>query len=391
MQTVEPPVRTRSGRSAAFVLAAKDVRRGLRSKALILTAVVGPLALGLIMALAFGGTSGPSATIAVVDLDRTPTSAGVISVLQEQFRDGPVELVTDVGDASAAVTDERVDAALVIPVGYAASLVTAPEPLQVVRNSQRAIPGEIAAAIAGEIASQSDLIRAATSTVAALDRDATSVVDVAEVRPAISVDVGDLGRAFSAPLYFGPLTIFLFLGLGGAARSLVREDREGTLARIRSTSVSPRALVGGASLGVFIQGVLAAGTVYLVSTVVFRARWGSPVEVIVVLLALVVSLSGLSALIVAVSLTEAQAEVWTNALAFLFGILGGAFFGGAQFPGLLGAVGSLTPNAIAMRALVELGPGRRDLLEVLPLLVALVAIGVVGLAVGSQLMVRRLR
>jgi len=58
---------------------------------------------------------------------------------------------------------------------------------------------------------------------------------------------------------------------------------------------------------------------------------------------------------------------------------------------LLGAVGSLTPNAIAMRALVELGPGRRDLLEVLPLLVALVAIGVVGLAVGSQLMVRRLR
>ena len=391
MQTVEPPVRTRSGRAAAWVLAAKDVRRGVRSKALILTAVVGPLALGLIMALAFGGTSGPSATIAVVDLDRTPTSAGVISVLREQFRDGPVQLVTDLSDASAAVSDEQVDAALVIPVGYAASLATAPEPLQVVRNSQRAIPGEIAAAIAGEIAAQSDLIRAATSTVAAIDRDAPSVLDATELRPAISVDVGDLGRAFNAPLYFGPLTIFLFLGLGGAARSLVREDREGTLARIRSTSVSPRALVLGSALGVLIQGALAAGTVYLVSTVAFRARWGSPAEVVVVLLALVVSLSGLSALIVAVSRTEAQAEGWTNALAFTFGILGGAFFGGAQFPGLLGSVGALTPNAIAMRALVELGPGRRDLFEVLPLLLALVAIGAVGLAVGSQLMVRRLR
>jgi ABC-2 type transport system permease protein len=103
----------------------------------------------------------------------------------------------------------------------------------------------------------------------------------------------------------------------------------------------------------------------------------------------VVALSGLSAVITAVSRTEAQAEGWTNALAFLFGVIGGAFFGGAQFPGLLGAVGSLTPNAIAMRALVELGPGGQDLASVVPLLLALLAVGAVGLLIGTRMMVRR--
>ena len=375
--------------SPALVVAGKDLRRGLKSRSLILTSVVGPLVLDLIMALAFGGAGGPSATIAVVDLDRTPTSQGVLGVLSEQLDDGPVTLRTDVADARQAVADEQADAALVIPSGYEASLATSPVPLQVVRNSQRAIPGEIATAIAGEIASQSDLIRAATSTVVAIDAAVPPLADIQQLRPAITVDIGDLQQGFNAALYFGPLTIFLFLGLGSAARNLVREDREGTLARIRSTPISPQSLVTGTSLGVLAQGVLAALVVYGVSTVAFGARWGRPVEVVTVLVALVVALSGLSAIITALSRTEAQAEGWTNAMAFLFGVIGGAFFGGAQFPGLVGAIGSLTPNAIAMRALVELGPGGQDLRSVLPLLLALVAIGAVGLLIGSRSMVRR--
>jgi len=381
--TPVPPV------TGALVLAAKDVRRGVRSRSLILTAVVGPLVLGLIMALAFGGSGGPSATIAVVDLDATPTSRGVVSVLSEQLSDGPVSLRTDLGDARQAVADEQVDAALVIPAGYSASLFADPLALQVVRNNQRAIPGEVATAIAGEVASQSDLIRAASSTVVAIDRSQAPLADVGEIRPAITVDIGNLQESFSAALYFGPLTIFLFLGLGGAARNLVREDREGTLARIRSVSISPRVLATGSAIGVFVQGVLASLVVYAVSSLLFGAQWGDPVEVVLVLVALVVALSGLSTIITAAARTEAQAEGWTNAFAFLFGVIGGSFFGGAQFPGLLGTIGSYTPNAVAMRALIELGPGGRDLVSVLPLLGALVAVGLVAFVIGSQLMVRR--
>lgn len=378
--------------SAAVVIAGKDLRRGLKSRSLLLTAVVGPLLLGLILSLAFGGDGGPSAELALVDEDGSTVSAALVAAVAEDLADGPVTVRTDVVDARAAVGDEQVDAAIVIPSGYAASLADDPEPLSVVRNPDRAIPGEIALAIADELTTRADLVRAATSTAAALGGsvDATSLDAAGEVEPAIALAIDDLSDTFDAPLYFGPLTIFLFLAMGTAARGLVREQREGTLDRIRSAPVSPRTIVAGSSLGVFVQGVVASFLVYAVSTLAFGASWGSPLEVSVVLVCMVVAISGLAAVIVAVARTEPQAEGWNNAAAFLLGILGGAFFSGARVPGLLGVLGSLTPNSMAMRALVELGPGRRSLAEVAPLLLALVAMGAVGVLAGGRILRRRL-
>lgn len=371
----------------SVVIAGKDLRRSLKSRSLVLTAVVGPLALGLIMALAFGGSAGPSATIAVVDRDGTATSRAIVDALREELRGGPVRVRADVPDPEAAVDAERVDAAVVIPPGWTESLSASPEPLRAVRNPDRAIPGEIATSIAGQVTSQADLVRAATSTAAALGADPSGVT---QVRPVVTVSVRDLSQAFNAPLYFGPLSIFLFLAMGTGARGLVREQKEGTLDRIRSTPTSARTIVAGSSLGVMAQGLVASLLVYAVSTLLFGAEWGRPVDVVVILVSFVAAISGFAAIIVALARTEPQAEGWNNALAFLFGILGGAFFGGASLPGLLGAVGSLTPNSIAMRALVETGPGGQALVEVWPLVLALWAMGAAGVVLGGAMLRRRL-
>jgi hypothetical protein len=86
-----------------------------------------------------------------------------------------------------------------------------------------------------------------------------------------------------------------------------------------------------------------------------------------------------------------QAESWTNLMAFTFAIVGGSFFGGTLLPGFLGFIGVLTPNGAAMRALIELGPGGRSLVEVWYLIAWMVVVGVVGLLVGGRLLSRRLR
>jgi ABC-2 type transport system permease protein len=374
----------------AVTIARKDLRRALTSRSLILTAVVGPLVLGLILALAFGG-SGPSATIAVVDRDGSPASEAVVDGLRRNLAETAIRIRSDVDDPRTAVTDEQVDAAVVIPPGYSASLAGDPASLEVIRNADRAIAGEIASSIADQVRSRADLVRVAAGTALAAGAGPPDEVIAAAqgVEPAVVIDVSALSDRFDAPLYFGPLTIFLFLGMGTAARGLVREQRDGQLTRVRAAPVSARSIVTGSALGVFVQGLVASLTVYAVSSVVFRANWGRPVDVVVVLFALVVALSGVSGIIVALSRTEAQAEGWNNACAFLFGILGGAFFGGARFPGALGAIGALTPNGMAMQALVELGPGGQDLGEVVPLLAGLLFTGVVGIAVGSSLMRRR--
>jgi ABC-2 type transport system permease protein len=377
--------------AAAVALAGKDLRRGLKSRSLLLISVVGPLALGLIMATAFGG-EGPSATVAVVDLDRSPTSRGIVEGLRRDLGDGAIRVRTPEGDARRLVRTGRVDAALVVPAGYGGSLTGRPEPLVVVRHPDRFVAGEVARAVADGLASQSDVVSAAVATALASGAGPPEqvVADAVDVRAAVEVVSVDLSRDFDAPLYFGPLTIFLFLGLGTAARSLVREQHEGTLDRIRAAPVSVWGVVGGSSLGVLAQGLVAALVVYGVSSLLFGAEWGQPVEVLVVLVAMVVGLSGLAAVIAGLARTEPQAEGWNNALAFIFGILGGAFFGGARFPGVLGAIGSVTPNGLAMQALVEVGPGGRSLVDVLPQLGGLLLTGAVGLAVGGALMKRRL-
>lgn len=375
----------------ARTLAAKDLRRSLRSRSAILIAVVGPLALGLILALAFGG-NGPSATIAVVDRDSSPVSEAAVKGIRSGLKGTAIEVRDVRGSAEAAVRRGTVDAAVVIPPGWGSSGTAVPPPVRVVREQDSAIAGEVAESLAHSLTSRSDLVRAAVETALASGAPPEQVLErAASFEPAIDLVDVDLSAGFDAPLYFGPLTIFLFLVMGSAARSLVREEADGTLDRIRAAPVTTTALVSGSSLGVFTLGLVASLVVYGVSSLLFRAEWGSVVEVVVVIVALVVSLAGVSGVIAALARTEPQAEGWTNSLAFLFGILGGAFFGGARMPGVLGAIGSLTPNGMAMQALVELGPGGQDMVDVLPQLLGLLLIGVVGLLVGGRIMRSRFR
>lgn len=384
---VAPP----TGWRTAVALAAKDLRRALRSRSAILVAVVGPLALGLILALAFGG-DGPSATIAIIDRDSSPASEAAVRGMRSGLEGTSIELLRVEGSPAAAVRDGRVDAAVVIPEGWGEATSSTPPAVRVLSDADSAIGGGVAESLAQSLTARSDLLRAAVATAIASGATPEAVAGrAAAFRPAVDLVDEDLAAGFDAPLYFGPLTIFLFLVMGSAARSLVREQFDGTLDRVRAAPVSSTALVSGSSLGVFVLGLVASFVVYGVSSLLFRAEWGSPVEVVVVVVALVISLAGVSGVIAAVARTEPQAEGWTNSVAFLFGILGGAFFGGARLPGLLGAIGSITPNGLAMEALVELGPGGQDLADVVPQLAGLLAIGVVGLVVGGRIMRARFR
>jgi len=211
------------------------------------------------------------------------------------------------------------------------------------------------------------------------------------VEAVIVAEDGEFEGAFDAALYFGPLAVFLFLGLGVTARTLLRDEHDGVLDRVRSAPVSSREVVGGSALTVVTQGLLASAVVIVVSSVVFGATWGQPVEVAVVVVTFVISVAGMLGLIVGIARTELQAESWTNVLAFSFAVIGGSFFGGALLPGVLGVLGTLTPNGAAMRALIEVGPGGRDLVDVWYLLAWMLLIGVAGVAVGGRLLTRRLR
>jgi ABC-2 type transport system permease protein len=381
---------------ATLTLAGNGLRRGLRSRSLLMLGIVGPLLLGAVLALAFGG-SGPTISIGLVDLDGSGISGEITSGLVEGLVDSPLELEVfdtppdgDLGAVEQRVSDGDVGAVLVIPAGYAESVVGTPEPLEVLAAGDNATASAIVEGIASSTASTADLQRAVATALAAAGTDPGPVLSEG-VEPAVTAEIAEFEEPFDAPLYFGPFAVFLFLGLGVTARTLLRDDAEGILDRVRASPVSTSQVVGGSAVTVMAQGALAAVAVIGLSTLVFGADWGTPTEVAVVMAAFVVSVAGMLGLIVGIASSELQAESWTNVLAFSFAVLGGSFFGGAVLPGLLGVIGMMTPNGAAMRALVEVGPGGQDLWDVWYLIAWMLAVGIGGILVGGRLLTRRLR
>ncbi len=383
--------------SATLILAGNGVRRGFRSRSLLLMGIVGPLILGSVLALAFGA-GGPTISIGLVNLDDSELSNGITDGLAEALQDSQLELTRvtaddpdDLSDVERMVSDGEIGAVLVIPEGYGASVTATPQTLRVIGAGDNAIASSIVTSIARSIAAGTDLQRAVVAGFVVSGLDPSSVLAEGPVEPVISAEQVTFEGRFDAPLYFGPLAIFLFLGLGVTARMLLRDEQDGVLARIRSALVSTREVVAGSAITVMVMGALASTAVILVSTIVFGASWGEPLEVFVVIAAFVVAVAGLLGLIVGIAATESQAESWTNVIAFTFAVIGGSFFGGALLPGILGTIGTMTPNGAAMRALIEVGPGGQNLGDVWYLLVWLFVIGIVGILVGARLLARRLR
>lgn len=382
--------------SPTLTLARNGVRRGFRSKTLILLGVVGPLALGAVLALAFGG-GGPTIAIGIVDLDGSEVSGGITEGLADGLEGSQLELevIESPSEGIAAieqrVEDGEVGAVLVIPEGYGESVVGQPRPLGVLAAGDNATASSIVEGIASSIASGTDLQRAVVAGLLAAGLDPGARLAEGVVEPVVATEVVDFAEPFDAPLYFGPFAVFLFLGLGVTARSLLRDDREGILDRVRASPISTGEVVGGSAITVLVQGALAAIVVVGLSSLVFGADWGQPAEVIVIIAAFIVAVGGMLGLVVGVASTELQAESWTNVLAFGFAVLGGSFFGGALLPGVLGFIGTLTPNGAAMRALIEVGPGGESLADVWYLVVWMLVLGVGGVLLGGRLLGRRLR
>ncbi len=380
----EPPV---------VALAVTGLRRSRRNHSLLLMGVVGPLLLGGVLAVAFGG-DGPSLQVGIADLDRSPVSREITDGLSTSLEGTGLTMKAVAEGAERprnaieqAVRDGDPSAVLVVPEGYAASLATTPLPLEVMASGENPFAAGVAESIGASVAGQVDLQRAVTVAMAS----AGLTPPAQGVEPVIGFEMVDFSEDFDVQFYFGPLSVFLFLALGTVARSLLRDEQDGMLDRIRASPVSTSQVIGGSAVGVVVQGTMAAVAVVALSSVFFGAVWGQPVEVAAVLAAFVLAVAGLLGVVVGVARTEAQAESWTNVVAFTFAIIGGAFFGGSTLPGVLGRIGTLTPNGAAMRALIELGPGERSLAGVWPYLAWLLLIGVAGLVTGAYLLNRRLR
>jgi ABC-type Na+ efflux pump permease subunit len=175
------------------------------------------------------------------------------------------------------------------------------------------------------------------------------------------------GEGFDPITYFAPsmAILFAFLTLGAGARTVIVERREGTLARIRSTPISDRAVLVGVTASVVLVGLVSFLVIWLVTSVVFGADWGDPAGVLLVIVATVLAIAGISTLVTGLARTEAQADGITSVLAFGFVLIGGGFLSPGDLPDALARVALITPNRWALDAFAELAAGASGIPAVL--------------------------
>lgn len=355
------------------VIALKDLRQRLRDRSALLLSVVAPLLLATIISLAIGGSfSRFRATFAVADEDRGPVAAAFVDgVLRAPVVAKVVHLrAAASADEARRLARNDVDAAIVIPAGFSAAVLSGqPARLAVIRSRTGLIGGQLASSIAESFASRVSSAQLAVRTAVASGAKVDVTTLAQEAGSAVAA-AGDAlhdrpsgGRVLRPAAYFGPgmALFFLFFSVGIGARSILAERQSGTLARLRAAPVRPGVILGGKVLATFVLGWTSMITLIVATSVLLGAQWGHPVAVLALVTAAVLAVMGIVVLVMSLARTDAQAGAYGSVVAIVLALLGGSFVPISFAPAILRKLTLLTPNGWALHAFTDLATGTRSL------------------------------
>ncbi len=367
------------------VIAVTDLGRRLRDRSALITAVAAPLALGIVFGTLFGATSEVVFEIGVADGAGSPTSQAITDgLLDEQASeddDQVVFIALDAGDAETAVSDGIVDAALVLGEAADGSIE-----LSVIDHAERPFSGDVAAAVAGNLAARLNRVALATQGAAELGLDPAIGAAAAEAEPYRFDEVNLGGSTIDAMAFFGAsmAMVLLFFTTGFAAQSILTDRRTSVLDRMLAVGTRPAALLAGKVISISLLALIGFVVVWAVTSLGFGASWGDPVVVLVLIIATVAALAGVSTFVASFARTEQQSQTLTSVVTFGLALLGGNFTGPANAPAVLDWLAGFIPNGVALRAFTEASADEASLgslwWSLLRLAAFAVVLGGIGLA-----------
>ena len=186
----------------------------------------------------------------------------------------------------------------------------------------------------------------------------------------------------------GMALMFLMFTTTNGGRSLLAEQRLGTLPRLLTTPVNTTQVLGGKVLGIFLTGAAQMLILIIASTLFFQLNWGDPLAVLLLVLSAVVGAVGWGMIITALARTPGQVSAVGSALMLAFGILGGSFINLDNMPAWFRVIAKITPNAWGLDGFNTLALGG-GLANILTPILALLIMGVALFAVSVFIINRR--
>lgn len=296
-------------------------------------------------------------------------------------------LLDDTAEARRRVDDDEIAAAVFIPAGFTDSIIPqqetgapgVPAAIEVYANPARPISAGVVESVVQGFVSQvetgvlsvevamTQLVQSGRVSLADMDAlagmgqemGARLVVEPAAAPIEIRRETAAAGDDnFNALTYFAPAMAVAFLmytvSLGG--RSILAEREEGTLPRLLASPTSAVQVLAGKMVGIFLTGVAQVGVLILASTLLFGLRWGDPLGVLLLVVAVSAAATGWGVLLAAFARNSGQVATYGSAMMLLFAIVGGSFVPVARDT-LMAQVGKITPNAWAIDGFTALGQG----------------------------------
>ncbi len=415
-------------------IALKDLKQTLRSGFAIGMMVGAPLLLILLIYFAFGGLTGgepaPQAIrVGVVNLDTLPEDAPLEESLGETLRalftdpsvTGWLEAsdFADEESARAAVNGQAIGVAVIVPAAFTVDVLAGREAaVTVVSDPTLTVGPQIAEAMVNALLQGVEGGRIALETVnerwvaegrdpGTLDASAlltqystwyaetqramlhqTSEAALVQAAPATTGSNQDTLQVIMSQIAAGQMVFFAVFTGAFSMISLLREDEEGTLARLFSSPTHRTTILAGKFVAVFAS-VIVQGLVLLIATrYAFGVEWGDPVSVVLALVGQVAGATGLGVLLIAFVKTAKQAGPVIGGGLTAMGMLGGLFTGTGSLPEIFTRLADFTPQGWVIKAwkLTLAGQGPAEL--VTPTLVLLL-IGAACFIIGAWRIQRR--
>jgi ABC-2 type transport system permease protein len=395
-----------------FYIALKDVRLIFRDRSALILMLLAPFLLTIGMGAVTGRFSGSNTNSGIADIPLVIVNADegqLGSALVEMFTSTDLDalldttLSADLVAARAAVDNDESAAVIFIPAGFTDSIIPPPQqsaPFELVQvefyaNPNRPTSAGIVRAILDQFLAKVEVGRISGEvTVTHLLK---SGLITPEQAPAIGMSVGQQLAQTSGgnssitlknvsgegtPIEFdilsymapGMALMFLMFTVTYGGRSLLVENRQGTLARLLVSPTTVTEVMGGKVTGIFLTGVMQLLILIGGTSLLFQLKWGDPLAVLALVLAAAFAATGWGMIIAALLKTPGQIASVGSAVMLIFGLLGGSFFDVTMLPNWVQTASLISPNTWGMRGFLSLARGGTIVSVTTPIL-ALVIMG----------------
>lgn len=377
-----------------LAIAWKDLSITFRDRNALFLMILAPLVLSFIIGASFGnfligGSSVPFDQIPVLVVNDDTGDMGQQFVATMQAGElADLLLVTEMDDldeARAIVQQGDARAAVHIPAGFSTAVrgetqATSPTIIAfyadpsatltpnivrgiVVRITNSFNTGAIGAQVTVEqLMGQTAVLGPALAQLGTVLEEQIGVQLAAANRRPIQLRQMTVGE-IAEPLEISPFAffapsmgiLFLMFAMMDSTRSILEEEREGTLPRLLTTPIAHSELLLGKVGGVFLAGIIQFVVFVVASRLLFQLNWGhSASGLALMVLAIVLAYTGLGLLIAAFARDVNQAAIFGSVISLVFAALGGNFVNAQNFPPWLDQLSKITINRWGIDGLTAL-------------------------------------